>query len=77
MLESVKVDFVDNAFVEKLKFNGKTDKVVVKTVGRKNTIEISGNRIILSAGTLENIRILHKSYKKIPTNLGKGFMDHA
>jgi len=77
LLESVKVDFVDNAFVKKLKFNRKIDKVVVKPVGRKNTIEISGNRIILSAGTLENIRILHKSYKKIPTNLGKGFMDHA
>jgi hypothetical protein len=76
LLESKKVDFIENTTVQKLRFNNKSDEIHIRFQGNSSIKKVSGKVIILSTGTLECIRILNKSFKKKQENLGRGFMNH-
>ena len=76
LLESDKVDFAENVKVKNLSFDDNIDKIIIQSQKSGKTIKILGKKIILSVGTLECLRILHKSFKNKPKTLGKGFMNH-
>ena len=75
LLESKNVDFVENTEAVKLNF-GRVDELHVRFKLNNQLKILKAKKIILSVGTLECIKILTKSFKYKPKNLGKYFMNH-
>jgi len=76
LLESNSIDFVENVTAEKIKFTRSEDIVVIKCKKTKTLHEVSGKYVILSSGTLENIKILCNSINNRNSDIGRGFMNH-
>ena len=76
VLESDTIDFVENVNLERITFNKNEDVAIIKCKKTKDLFEISGKYLILSSGTLENIKTLYKSIHSVNTDIGKGFMNH-
>ena len=78
ILESKKVHFLQNKYVEKIVSQKRNNKIFFSDRNLNKIINSSnGKKIILCANTIENYKILKKSNLNISKQkLGKGFMNH-